>query len=246
VRSSRRIPGIIGGAGPAATAQLYLDIVSRCRQAGLARRPPILIASLDIDLAVEARLLREGVGIEDYWDPLLAAARSLTAAGADFLAIPCNTLHVLLPELQQAVATPVLSIVDAVAREVDRVGCETVGLLSTSTTAGAGLYENGLQQRGIAVVGIPADLQAALDQRIEAELEQPNGGGTGGLDARIMDYFASRGAGAVIAGCTELKAMMSGWEIRLPVIDSLDALGAAVAQDMIAGGDQTAARATRP
>lgn len=230
-----RVPGIVGGAGPGATAQLYLDVMARCRRAGLANRPAVLIASLDIDLAMEERLLREGVGIEGYRESLLASGRALAAAGADFLAIPCNTLHVLLDDLAAAVPVPVLSIVDAVARQVDRRGCRTVGLLSTTTTAGAGLYQDGLRARGITVVGIAADLQRALEERIEAEVAQRAAAADDGLGAAVMGALAAQGAGAVVAGCTELQAVMDGWPEVLPVIDSLDALGALVVAQMTTG-----------
>lgn len=232
--ASLRIPGIIGGAGPGATAQLYLDIIARCRTSGLMRRPAVLIASLDIDLAMEERLLQEGVGVEGYGASLIRAARALAAAGADFLAIPCNTLHVLLPEVTAAVPIPVLSIVDAVAREVDRLGCRTVGLLSTTTTANAGLYQAGLNKRGIEVVGIASGLQGALEERIQAEVDLRRADSDGGLEAAIVAAFIGQGAGAIIAGCTELKALMAGWQVPVPVIDSLDALGTLVIEEMLA------------
>lgn len=229
-----RIPGIIGGAGPGATAQLYLDIMARCRQAGLERRPPVLIASLDIDLAMEERLLREGAGVEGYREPLLASGRALAAAGADFLAIPCNTLHVLLDDLARAVPIPVLSIVEAVAREAGKCGCRTVGLLATTTTARSGLYREGLKARGIAVVGISADLQAALEERIRDEVSQRGPAADTALEAAILGALAAQGAQAIVAGCTELNALMAGWTTAVPVIDSLDALGALVVEEMTA------------
>ena len=234
-----QVPGIIGGAGPGATAQIYLDVVARCRRAGLPRRPPILIASLDIDLAVEERLLRDGVGIEGYRASLLESGRALAAAGADFLAVPCNSLHVLLPDLVEAVPIPVLSIVDAVAAEVGRCGCRTVGLLSTTTTASSGLYRDGLQARGIEVVGLPADLQGRLEQRIAREVEQLGPVADDGFEGELVGAMTAQKAGALIAGCTELKSIMAGWSSGLPVIDSLDALGMLVAERIMAAPDRS-------
>ena len=231
-----RVPGIIGGAGPGATSQLYLDIMARCREARLDRRPAVLMASMEIDLAIEDRLLREGTGVEDYLPAVLTAARSLEAGGADFLAMPCNTLHVLLPELVAAVSIPVLSILDAVAREVDRVGCRKVGLLSTASTARTGLYEKGLQARGIGVVGIGPELQEALHAGIRDEVEQRHRESACSLDAQILAVFRPAGAGAIVAGCTELKALMTGWTLPMPVIDSLNALGMHVVEEMLGNG----------
>jgi aspartate racemase len=231
-----RVPGIIGGAGPGATARLYLDIVSRCRRSGLVHRPPILIASLDIDLAMEDRLLREGVGIEGYRDSLLSAARSLVAAGADFLAVPCNSLHVLLPELTTALPVSVVSIVEAVVREVEICGFRKVGLLATRTTISAGIYQEGLQQRGVEVVSITPDLQGVLEERIQAEVDQRLSADAAELEHAIADFFTAQAVRAVVAGCTELKSLMASWDLPLPVIDSLDALGVMVVREMLLDG----------
>jgi len=230
---SLRVPGLIGGAGPGATAQIYLDIMARCSRAGLPNRPPVLMASVDIDLAVEHRLLSEGEGIEGYLEGLLTAVRSLADGGADFLAMPCNTLHVLYDQLVAASPVPVLSIVDAVAREVENVGCGTVGLLSTVATARTGLYEQGLAARGIRVVGIDAVVQSRLADAIEDEVTRMAFDDTSRLRRDILATFREQGACAVIAGCTELKSLMADWALPLTVIDSLDALGAMVVDEML-------------
>ena len=227
-----RVPGLIGGAGPGATAQLYLDVMVRARSAGWSRRPPMLVASLDIDLAVEERLLTTGEGVEDYLDGMLAAVAALDRGGADFLAMLSNTLRVLHDRLQDASSVPVLHIVDAVARQLTDIGCGTVGLLSTLATARTGLYRDGLQARGFTVVGIDDSLQARLGHAIRDEVAQAEIDDTGRLRRDIMATFRERGACAVIAGCTELKSLMAGWNLPLPVIDSLDALAALVFAEM--------------
>ncbi|MEZ4387906.1 MAG: amino acid racemase [Candidatus Krumholzibacteriia bacterium] len=228
-----RVPGLIGGAGPGATAQIYLDVMARCGRSGLPNRPPLLMASVDIDLAVERRLLHEGVGVDAYLDGLLGAVRALVAAGADFLAMPCNTLHLLHDQMQAASPVPILHIVEAVARRVDGVGCATVGLLSTGATARTGLYQRGLAARDIRVVTIDDALQARLADAIDDEVTQSRIDDTSRLRRDILATFGEQGACAVIAGCTELKALMANWRLPLPVIDSLDALGAMVFEEMV-------------
>jgi len=230
-----RIPGLIGGAGPGATAQIYLDVMARCARSSLPNRPPLLMASVDIDLEVERRLLRDGDGVERYLDGLLRAVRSLNAAGADFLAMPCNTLHLLYDQLQAASTVPILHICDAVAQEVERRGCGTVGLLSTLATARTGLYDGGLAARGITVVNIDDSLQSRLGDAICDEVTQSQIDDTSRLRRDILATFREQGACVVIAGCTELKALMAGWNLPLPVVDSLDALGAQVFAEMTRG-----------
>ncbi len=228
-----RVPGLIGGAGPGATAHIYLDVMARCGRSTLPNRPPMLMASVDIDLAVERRLLQQGDGVEDYLDGLLGAVKALVDAGADFLAMPCNTLHLLHDRMQAASPVPILHIVDAVAREVDGIGCGTVGLLSTAATARTGLYQRGLANRGITVANIDRSLQSRLADAIRDEVTQSRIDDTSRLRRDILATFREQGACAVIAGCTELKALMANWNLPLPVVDSLDALGAMVYEEMV-------------
>ena len=164
------IPGIIGGAGPRTTTQLYLDIVARCQDARLVHRPAILIASLDIDLVTEEHLLTTGDGVREYWPGLLDAARRLTAAGAGFLAMPCNTLHVLINQLRSEIPIPMTSILDCVVSSIRTQGFRKVGLLATEATVASGLYQDSLRAAGIEVVKLMADHQCELQRRILAEV----------------------------------------------------------------------------
>jgi aspartate racemase len=233
VRPSFLLPGIIGGAGPVATSQLYLDIVDRCRQAGFDRRPPLLIASLQIDLAMEHRLLQTGEGIEGYREPLLAAGHSLERAGADFLALPCNTLSRFLPLLQDAVGIPVISIIAAVVEEVQRLGCRRIGLLATGATIATGLFQAVLHARDIDVICLDESRQDALGANIRTEVTQGVPSGEDAFGQDVIGFFQALGVEALVAGCTELKALMVHWPRVLPVIDSLDALGAVVVRHML-------------
>jgi len=227
------IPGIVGGAGPGATSQLYLDIIARCQRAGIDRRPPVLMASLRIDLAMEERLLRTGKGIDGYLPALVEAATALAGAGAHFIAIPCNTLHLLLSDLEGATDLPVLSIVDAVVDRVAETGARRVGLLATGATIRTGLYQAGLERRGIEPVPLDHSLQEALTERISREVGQGEAVTNDPLGSEILDGFRSHGVKALVAGCTELKSLMARWSITMPVVDSLDALGGAVAKEML-------------
>lgn len=239
MHQSSSIPGIIGGAGPKATTQLYLDIMTRCQQAGLVHRPAVLIASLDINLAMEERLIQTGEGVAGYWDCLLAAARQLVAGGADFLAMPCNTLHILVPDLRDEIDVPVISILDAAVKQLEDLGSRRVGFLATGATAASNLYQDALADRDIEAVEPNQEFQTELQKRILAELAQHDRQNAAGFRTAIGDYFLANGADAVLAGCTELKALLADWHHPLPVVDSLDALGSEIVRRMLASSTQS-------
>src|SRR3989339_318028 len=91
--------GILGGMGPEATADLYLEIIRIFQQELGAKYddefPQIFINSLPLPDVVEQNfseaqviyLLKEGV-------------KKLEQAGADFIVIACNTVHVFLCQMR--------------------------------------------------------------------------------------------------------------------------------------------------
>jgi len=55
-------------------------------------------------------------------------------AGADFLVMPCNSLHVFIDEIRNAVGIPVLSIIEETVRFLKANNLQKVGIVSTSAT----------------------------------------------------------------------------------------------------------------
>jgi aspartate racemase len=230
-----RTAGILGGAGPGATADFYRDLIERCAAAGATTRPPVLIASMRIDLAVEETLLRTGEGVDRYREGMLAAGRALKAAGADFLALPCNTLHLLLPDVERATGLVAVGIVDAVAMRLRAGGWRRAGLLATACTARSGLYASGLSAAGVTLVVPRDDHQDRIHELILAEIHGRDWSAQRHLMRAALDDLRERGAEVIIAGCTELNALLDGIASPLPVVDSLAVLGEVVAERILDG-----------
>src|SRR5262245_12641735 len=62
---------------------------------------------------------------------LADAARSVEAAGADFLVLCTNTMHKVASAIESAARIPLLHIADPTAEAIKRAGHTTVGLLGT-------------------------------------------------------------------------------------------------------------------
>jgi aspartate racemase len=95
---SHRILAIIGGMGPEATVDLMLRVIN----ATPARDDQDHIRMLvDNNPKVPSRInaLVDGSG-ESPAPALISMARGLASLGADFLAVPCNTAHHYLREVQ--------------------------------------------------------------------------------------------------------------------------------------------------
>ena len=97
---------------------------------------------------------------------LAAAARSLEAAGADFLVLCTNTMHKVAGDIESAVNLPLLHIADATAVEIKKAGFKRVGLLGTKFTMEQAFYRDRLIERHGIDVLIPSTQDRDIAHRI--------------------------------------------------------------------------------
>jgi len=164
----------------------------------------------------------------DRWDEtaeiLAAAARSLEAAGADFLVICTNTMHKVATEIEQGIAIPLLHIADATAEEIKAAGVKTVGLLGTRFTMEHAFYRGRLEQIHDLEVVVPDEAGRDTVHRIIYE-ELCLGSVRDDSRAayrRIIEDLVARGAEAIILGCTEISMLVRPEDSPVPVFDTTE------------------------
>jgi len=225
-KMARRTIGILGGMGPLATAEFYRRIVVRTPARYDQEHLRVVI---DADPAVPDRtaaLLGQG---PDPTPHLVAAARRLEAAGVDFLVVPCNTAHAFLPNVQAAIAVPILDMIDEVAAEVARrFPPETpIGLLATEGTIASRLHERALSRYQLHPVVPDNDRQQLLTAAIGRVKRGLLDERTCRLVSDVLEWLTTRGVAAAIVGCTELSVLLAASEASLPLVDAMDVLAAA-------------------
>ncbi|MCX5783513.1 MAG: aspartate/glutamate racemase family protein [Elusimicrobia bacterium] len=151
----------------------------------------------------------------DKWKEIaeiaVSAAKNIEKGGADFLVICANTLHKLDKEIQEGVNIPILHIVDATAKKIQRAGYKKVGLLGTRFTMEEDYYKNRMSKNFSMEIIVPDKSQRQIvDDVIFKELAA----GIRSQDSRdkfklIIDDLAKQGAQAVILGCTEIPLLIS-------------------------------------
>jgi len=141
--------GIIGGLGPETTSEFYLDIIFGTYKQSKEQRPGILISSVPLPYEIEADLIERNEGAERYIPYLTKEAKRLEDSGADFLVMPCNSLHVFIEDIRNSVSIPVLSIIEETVKFIEEKGYKRVGIISTSATIQNKLYENAFEDAGI-------------------------------------------------------------------------------------------------
>jgi aspartate racemase len=194
--------GVLGGMGPLATADFFSKVIAAAPAKRDEDHVPLLIQSDPRIPGRPAAILRGG---ESPLPALLAGRDRLITAGAIALAMPCNTAHVWLPELQQGCPVPFLSIVDASCDEAAarvKPGA-AIGLIGTEATLTSRLFDSELTRRGFKPV-LPSDDE--LRDLILPAIEQVKAGraAEGGEQVeRAVQALFGRGAEVVVLACTE-------------------------------------------
>jgi aspartate racemase len=211
--------GILGGLSPVSTVAYYEHITGTYTERfGDHGYPEVIIYSVSFQPYVDWPQ-------EDRWDlvaqGLSEAAQKLEAAGADFIVIATNTMHLVIDQVQASVQVPILSLLDAVGEAILARAMKKVGLLGTQFTMEKAFYQEALARQGITVLVPDAKDRQYVNAVIYNELVagQIRDESRAGLVA-IIDKLAARGAEGVILGCTEIPLLISGTDATIPLFDT--------------------------
>lgn len=200
--------GIIGGLGPETTSEFYLDIVFSCQKKDKTTRPAILISSVPLPYQIEEDAIAKNIGIERIMSFLTKEAERLEKAGADFIVMPCNSLHVFIEDIRKAVSVPVLSIVEETVKFLKSENMQKVGIVSTSATIKNKLYENAFAENNIGYIA-PNELQQAKMGKFILNLvtgQQKNKDREELIN--IINDFEGKELDCVILACTDLQLLI--------------------------------------
>ncbi len=164
---------------------------------------------------------------ESRWDEaaviLSDAARRIEIAGADFLILCCNTMHMLEDAITSVVKIPFLHITDATAREIQKQGIQTTGLLGTRFTMESDYFIKRLKER-FDINAITPEKQDrdfvhdVIYNEICRGIIKPESKERYRL---IMDTLVDQGAEGIIFGCTEIPLLIRPEDCPIPVFDTL-------------------------
>ena len=217
-----RVVGIIGGMGPEATLDLMRRVLAKTPAQGDQDHIHLIVES---NPKIPSRIahLIDGTGA-DPTPELIRIAQNLQRAGAEALAIPCNTAHAYAHSIRRAVSIPLL---DMVQLTVDHIAgsrrVARVGLLASSAVLATELYAKSFTCHGIAIV------HPARQDEVMSLIKAVKCGETGpdaeAALARIALELANR-ADVLLVGCSELSVIAAG--ITAPFVDSLDVQAQAI------------------
>lgn len=227
----RRLIGVLGGMGPAATIDFMAKIVMLTPAARDQEHVPLLVHDVP---QIPDRSSAIAAGSDAPFLPMLAGLMQLARGGAELIAIPCNTAHHWHERLARSCNVPLLHIADAVVEMLGDTGPdETVALLATSGTVRAGLYQSRFAARHSELLLPDADTQALVDGAIAAVK-----GGDAEAGRTLAEATAERlleaGAGRLLLACTELPIAFAGSRHAGRTIDATEALARACVRASLA------------
>jgi aspartate racemase len=215
--------GILGGMGPEATAYFFDLIIRNTAAAQDQDHLPIVVYNCP-QVPDRTRAILEGG--ESPLARLVQGEAALRAAGADFGVIPCVTAHYFLAGLTAAAPLPFL---DLLAETVHRTKSlvppiKTLGLLATSGTVRSGLVHRAFAKTGINVITPGPRGQRNIMTAIYGR-RGIKAGVTEGRPRELVLAEAKalirQGAGAIMAGCTEIPLVLRAQDVPVPLVEPL-------------------------
>lgn len=212
--------GLLGGMSWESTVSYYqvLNRVIGSRLGGL-HSARVILLSVDFQ---EIELLQHQGKWDELGEILARDARALEGAGADFLVIATNTMHLVAPAIEEAISIPLLHIADATAMRIKDSRIGKVGLLGTSFTMEEPFYRGRLEERHGLDVLVPSREDREVIHRViyeelvlgkilpESRAEYQ----------RIVKALQGEGAEGVILGCTEIGLLLGPGDTDLPLFDT--------------------------
>ena len=226
--------GLLGGMSWESTAEYY-RLINRGVRDRLGGDHSAQIIMLSVDFGAISPLLLGG-----KWDELEAVlaseARRLKAAGADFLVIATNSMHMFAAAIEVASGLEVLHIADPTGAAIQAAGHRRVGLIAIRSTMEQPFYRDRLRDLfGIEVITPDDEDRATVHRVIFEELVR----GVVRPESReayraVMARLADEGAEAIVLACTEIMLLVRPEDSAVPLFDTT-ALHAAAAVERALG-----------
>lgn len=211
-----KIIGVLGVA-PVATADFYQRLCAVPARKDW-EHPRVII---DSNPKIPSRGRYLDLGETDPVPFMIRSISDLMRQGAEIIAVPCNTAHILY----ERYSAPFVDVIIPSIIEITADAClssRSALVLASRNVVRHGLYDRALRSRGIQAIFPDEAGQTLTGRCIEAAKQ------CAGKDALKKDMAAlirQSGADCVILGCTELPVLLAGADLgHVSLLDSSQAL----------------------
>ncbi|WP_163099243.1 aspartate/glutamate racemase family protein [Peribacillus alkalitolerans] len=212
--------GLIGGMSWE-SSKLYYEIVNEKIKEALGGLHSAKCLMYSFDFEEIKQLQYKGLW-EEATKLMVDAAQKLEKAGADFIVICTNTMHISADEIQTKIGIPLLHIADATAEEIQKDEIKAIGLLGTNFTMEKDFYKGRLEDRYDLEIIIPnVEEREIVHNIIYNELvlgEVKESSKEKYLE--IISRLVESGAEGIILGCTEIGLLIKPEDVKVPLYDT--------------------------
>lgn len=210
--------GILGGMGPGATVDAMQKLIRNTpAYRDQDHIPTIAVSIPDIPDRTKCILDHSPSPLEK----MIQYMKILENAGAECIIIPCNTAHYWFNELKQHARVEMISIIDTACQVIQERKIAQVGLLATTATIKARIYQNNLAENGVACHIPTEEDQIRVMESIYA-YKAGDVAAAHTLLSPIKDRLLQSGVEKIILGCTELPLILEN-EIKTTPENYIDA-----------------------
>ena len=225
-----KVIGILGGMGPESTADFFLKVI---RATHVPKDQDHLRIIIDNNPKVPDRTLALLGKGESPLAEMRKTVQNLERAGAELIAIPCNTAYHYYDELQKSTNIPIINMISETAKHIRGAfpNIRKIGLMATTGTMKAEIYHKEI--KGIEIIAPDEGLQEKVMNAIYGEQgikagyrEEPHN-----YVLEVASALIKQGAEAIIMGCTEISLVLGQGDLPVPLVDPLQILAEAVVRE---------------
>jgi aspartate racemase len=221
--------GLIGGLSYPSTITYYSRLNQLVNQRlGRAHSARIVLESLDFQPIAHQLATGEDLAVIGT---LQAAAKRLAEAGAEVVALCCNTVHKFAPAIEAGLRVPLINICQCTAQHCAEHGYQRVALMGSAFTMEERFYRDQFAGFGVEAVVPAASDRHFMQRAIESELSIGNVPlATRQRFLAVARELCGRGAEALVLACTEIPLLLRPDDVDMPVIDTVELHCAAIVQ----------------
>ena len=211
--------GLIGGLSWESSAVYYKLINEKVKETlgGFHSAKCVMVS---VDFAEIEKLQK----IEDWESQnkiMVQSAQQLENAGADFIVLCTNTMHISSDEIIKNTSIPFLHIAKATGEKIEEKNLKKIALLGTKFTMEKDFYKDILADYGIEII-IPdkKDRDIVHDIIYKELVHGKINNSSKEAYQKIIKDLENRGAEGVILGCTEIPLLIKPNDVDIPIFDT--------------------------
>lgn len=222
--------GILAGMGPRSTAPFIDLVVNECQTQYGARHdidfPKMLICSQPAPFYDDRPVNHAALE-----DAIRDGLQHLEGAGADFLAIACNTAHIYYPRLAESVGVKLLNIIELTLEAIP-LSTQKLALIAARPTVESEIFQKAIHRSGYKLIDL--EWQNDVDRLLAASRMSTDPQLFAQLWAGLTTRASHAGVDTLVVACLDLSGVVRHANTALHIVDGAQCLAQGIVAEWLA------------